>query len=244
MKRFLRPAEDEVHIRSIAVAGDAPQAELYERLLSPAERVRSGRLLSLQARKLFLAGRCFLRQVLGGYLGIGPECLDLALSEQGKPYLVDESGPGAGLAFNLSHSGELILLAVTSGRQVGIDLERMAGDPPFREMARIAFSPREQEQLFSLPVYLQPAAFYRCWTRKEALMKARGSGFTLPSNCFDVSLLPEDPPALLGWHNLSEKQPIWQLFDLAVPPGYCAALAVEGPDPVQLFFRPTCQMTH
>jgi len=239
MKRFTWPAEDEVHIRSTAVAGDAPQAELYERLLSPAERVRAGRLLNLQARKLFLAGRCFLRQVLGSYLGIGPECLDLALSEQGKPYLVDESGPGAGLAFNLSHSGELILLAVTSGRQVGIDLERMAGDPPFREMARLAFSPREQEQLFSLPVHLQPAAFYRCWTRKEAFLKARGSGFSLPSNSFDVSLLPEDPPALLGQRAPSTRQSVWQLFDIEVAAGYSAALAVAGPDPVQLLFPKT-----
>jgi 4'-phosphopantetheinyl transferase len=124
---------------------------------------------------------------------------------------------------------------VTFGRDVGIDLEEMAEDLPFREMARVAFSPREQSELFSLPRHLQRAAFYRCWTRKEACLKACGSGFSLPSNSFDVSLLPEDPPALLGRRNPSAKQSILQLFDIAVQPGYCAALAIAGPGPVQLY---------
>ena len=230
MMRFPWPAEGEVHIRSITVAADMLQTDQIECLLSPAEQARAKRLLNLQAKNLFVAGRGFLREVLGGYLGIGPDCLNLSVAEHGKPYLEGI----ASLAFNLAHSGEMILLAVTTGRNVGIDLEQMHEDLPLQEMSRFAFSRRERQDLFSLPLHQQSAAFYRCWTRKEAYLKACGSGFSRSGDSFDVSLVPEDPPALLAQRMPFEMQPIWQLFDIAVPPGYCSALAIEGAGPVHL----------
>ena len=165
-----------------------------------------------------------LREILGGYLGVQPEELHFAVGEQGKPYLCGNDR----LHFNLSHSGALFILAVSAEREVGIDIEQRRNDTPFPDMARLAFSPREQEQLFTLPGHLQRSAFYRCWTRKEAFMKACGMGFALQSNSFDISLFQETPVELISPDDLTH----WTLEDVAVPDGYCAALAVKRAKPI------------
>lgn len=165
-----------------------------------------------------------LREILGGYLGLEPDELHFVIGEQGKPYL---SG-NRRLQFNLSHSGTLFILAVAADRQVGIDVEQLLDDTLFPDMARLAFSPREQEQLFTLPDHKQRSAFYRCWTRKEAYMKACGMGFALQSNSFDINLLQKTPAVLISPDDLTH----WTLEDVAVPEGYCAALAVKGLAPL------------
>jgi 4'-phosphopantetheinyl transferase len=99
-------------------------------------------------------------------------------------------------------------------------------------MALRYFSVREQSELLSLPEDRHLAAFYRCWTRKEAYLKGCGSGFSQPCDSFDVSLLPGAPPALLQ-HRTSPYEPArWKIIDIPVPAGYCAALATEGETPV------------
>jgi len=233
MIRFPRPAEGEVHIRCIGLDAAELQVDRREGLLSQDERDRADRLLNPQARNQFVTGRVFLRQVISGYLGIGPENIELALSEHGKPHLKEGSASASGLAFNLAHSGELILLAVTAGQKVGIDLELVRDDLPLAEMSRLACSALERRELNSLPEHLRPAAFYRCWTRKEAFLKGSGYGFRLACDSFDVSLLPGSPPLLRNRRG-SDHRSIWQLFDIAVPERYCAALAVEYAGRVRL----------
>ena len=138
----------------------------------------------------------------------------------------------ATLSFNLSHAAGLAVLAVSLRREVGIDMERMTKDLPYRDIARMFFSAREKEELFSLPQQEQLAAFYRCWSRKEAYLKGCGRGFSETSDIFDVSLLPGDPPALIE-HRQSPGEPArWSLIDIPVPHGFCAALAVEGSSPI------------
>jgi len=218
------PADNEVQIRFTRLDREAAELARMERFLAPAELARAASLRNIQARDRFVAGRGFLRETLAAYLGVRPEDILLDVEEHGKPRLADGAGYEP-LSFNLSH-------AVARSRRVGIDMERMEENLPFREMARISFSPREREELFSLPPGEQLAAFYRCWTRKEAYLKGCGRGFSLLTDSFDVSLLPERPPLLLA-HRTSPGEPAgWSLMDIPVPHGYFATLAIEGDPPV------------
>lgn len=221
----------EVHILFAGLDREPSELARLERFLDPVERARADRLCDVGIRVRFVAGRGFLRETLAAHLDLQPEEIRLAEGEWGKPRLAEVVGYGS-LSFNLSHAGNLAVLAVTWERELGIDLEKIKEDLPFRQIARIFFSLREQEELFSLPLGEQPAAFYRCWTRKEAYLKGCGRGFAQPSNSFDVSLLPSHPPALLA-HRTSPDEPAgWSLIDVPVPPGYCATLAIEGESPV------------
>jgi 4'-phosphopantetheinyl transferase len=113
---------------------------------------------------------------------------------------------------------------------VGIDLERIRFDLAVLEIAERFFSRRELAMLRALPTELQREAFYRCWTRKEAYIKARGEGLSLPLDQFDVSLAPGEPAAVLGTQHDPSEASRWSLRELTPAPGYFAALAVEGHD--------------
>jgi 4'-phosphopantetheinyl transferase len=113
---------------------------------------------------------------------------------------------------------------------VGIDLERIRFDLAVVEIAERFFSRRELAMLRALPTELQREAFYRCWTRKEAYIKARGEGLSLPLDQFDVSLAPGEPAAILGTQHDPSEASRWSLRELTPAPGYFAALAVEGHD--------------
>ena len=231
MNRPAIPAAGEVQIWFTRLDRQSAELAQLERLLSPDELARADRLLDRFTRDRFVAGRGFLRATLAGYLGVQPADLRFAAGEHGKPWLVDEAA-SAPLRFNLSHADGRAILAVASDREVGVDLERVLDDLPFREMAQRFYSPRERTELFSLPEDRQLAAFFRCWTRKEAYLKGCGSGFSQPSDCFDVSLLPGHPPALLGHRAASGAASRWRIVDIPAPAGFCAALAVEGEVPV------------
>ncbi|KAF0221769.1 MAG: 4'-phosphopantetheinyl [Geobacteraceae bacterium] len=231
MNRVPTPAAGEVHIRFIHLDREPGELARLERFLSPDERIRAGRLRDRQARDRFVAGRGFLRETLAGCLGREPERLRLAVGEHGKPSLAGEEG-SKGLRFSLSHAEDLAILAVARDCEIGVDLERMRDNVPFRQMAQRFFSPRERDELFTLPPPLQLPAFFRCWTRKEAYLKGCGTGFSQPSDCFAVTLLPGHPPALME-HLTSPGEPArWRIVDIAVPDGCCAALAAEGETPV------------
>jgi 4'-phosphopantetheinyl transferase len=230
MSRPKLPAAGEVHLRFASLVWDLDGLAHFERLLGTDELLRAGRLRSREARDRFVAGRGLLRETLAACLGQDPAMVRLAMGEFGKPRLADRE-EGGGLRFNLSHSGDLCLVAVAVGREVGVDLELVRDDLPFREMAARFFSQRERDELFGLPEDEQLAAFYRGWTRKEAYLKGCGSGFSQPADACDVSLLPS-PAALLAHRTAPGEPAAWTITDLPVPPGYCAALAVAGVAPV------------
>jgi 4'-phosphopantetheinyl transferase len=228
MRRAEIPGADEVHIRFARLDGKECEQTELERYLTAGEIARADRLRIELARSRFVAGRAFLRETLSSYLGVTAEDILLGMGEWGKPHL---EGP-VPLCFNLSHAAGLAVLAVSLKREVGIDMERTAKDLPYREIAKMFFSPREKGELFTLPQQEQLAAFYRCWSRKEAYLKGCGRGFSECSDIFDVSLLPGEPPALIE-HRQSPGEPArWSIIDIPVPRGFCAALAVEGPPPV------------
>ena len=227
-----------VQLRLISLPGAVERLARLREYLSAEELQRGNRLLDREKRDRFLAGRAILREILAGYLGEEPGSIRLSEGEFGKPHLSDHLDADS-ITFNLSHAGDLLLVAVAAGSEVGVDLEQVRldlADLPYRTMAERYFSPREQEDLFSLPASEQIDAFYRCWTRKEAYLKGTGTGFSQPSNGFDMALLPDQPAALLAHRGAPAEVGKWSISDVQVPQGYCAAVAVEDAGEIKVSF--------
>lgn len=197
--------------------------EALARTLGNDERARASRYPREGDRRRFTVARGLLRTIVASYLGLAPSALQFAHGSHGKPVLV-----GPDLTFNLSHSGEVALFAIARGRRVGIDVEHVRADVAVESLARRFFSGHEVAMLESLERRRRPAAFYRAWTSKEAYLKARGVGLSLPLDAFDVSLLPGTAPELLTSREDPTEISRWTLMDLPVGPDYAAALAVEG----------------
>ncbi len=176
-------------------------------------------------RRRYLVGRGLLRTLLGRYLDVAPRKVQFCYAPAGKPYLVRQP-----LQFNLSHSGELLLIAVANGRALGIDVEQVRADFDVREVASHFFSPSEQRALATLAGASQIDAFFACWSRKEAYIKARGDGLSHPLDQFDVSLLPGEDARLIETRPDPAEARRWRLKALDAAEGYKAALAVEGAD--------------
>jgi 4'-phosphopantetheinyl transferase len=134
------------------------------------------------------------------------------------------------IQFNLSHSHGTALYAVSRGREVGVDLEFIRCDLEAEQIAERFFSHSENETLRALPLSLRTYAFFLCWTRKEAYIKARGEGLSLPLDQFDVSLIPGEPAALLSTRSYSDEALSWSLRNLSPASGYAAALATKARD--------------
>lgn len=221
------PTGREILVRLLPLEIAPPELERLKALLSREELGRGDRLLDPARRDRFFAGRGMLRELLGRCLGEEPRRVRISEGKTGKPYLPDHRGPDA-LRFNVSHSGEFLVVALALGHEVGIDIEEMRQDLSYEPMARRFFSPREREELFGLPQEEQLQAFYRCWTCKEAYLKATGSGFLHPSSAFDVTLLPGQPPALLAHRGSHRDVERWEIADVDVPAPYCAAVAYQS----------------
>lgn len=219
---------DDVHVWRIALEVGEPLLACLREILAEDERKRADRFHFEKDRRHFTAGRGALRVLLAGYLQRQPEQVRFAYSNYGKPQIADSDNRDH-LRFNLTHSHGLALLAVTRARDVGVDVERLRdmerdGEP----LAERFFSPREASVLRSLPPELRRDAFFNCWTRKEAYIKAHGMGLSLPLDQFDVTLHPDEPTALLATHHDPDEVQRWSLRSLHPGDGYVGALAVEG----------------
>jgi 4'-phosphopantetheinyl transferase len=218
---------DEVHVWRATLDQPASQIQNFRQKLAADEQARAQRFYFERDREHFIVARGVLRAIVGGYLKRAPEGLSFCYSSHGKPALSGESA-GDAIRFNVSHSHGVALYAVTRGREVGIDVERIRSNLAVAEIAERFFSRREVAMLRALPTEAQREAFFRCWTRKEACLKARGEGLSLPLDQIDVSLAPGKPDAVPGTQPDSSEASRWSLQELAPAPGYVAALAVEG----------------
>ncbi|HEV7906275.1 MAG TPA: 4'-phosphopantetheinyl transferase superfamily protein [Pyrinomonadaceae bacterium] len=219
---------DEVHVWRAVLMKTAPEVESFYELLAADERRRADNFHFQRDRAHFIVARGILRKILGLYVRRPPESLRFSYTPFGKPEL-HVAGDFETPRFNLTHAGAVALYAVTRGREIGIDVEYVRADMECEEIAGHLFSPREVETLRALPPHLRSRAFFNCWTRKEAYIKARGEGLSLPLDEFDVSLSPDEPASLL---NARDPQEVarWSLRELTLAPEYVAALAVEGRD--------------
>ena len=223
-------ATDEVHVWRISLEQPAPRVTLLQRFLAGEEVERAEAFRFLRDREHFVVARALLRIILGRYLFREPRELRFRYGPRGKPHLMGEGGgSGVEVRFNLSHSYGLALLAVTRGAQIGVDIERIHPDLAYERIADRFFSSEEVASLRTLPQNdIRRKAFFACWTRKEAYLKAIGEGLSCPLDRFTVSLGPWKPVALLcvdGSHEVASR---WALYELNPGPYYAAALAVEA----------------
>ncbi len=198
--------------------------------LSPDESERAARFRSARDRDRFIAGRGRLREMLGARLGSGPAALEFGYGVSGKPFLLNPACD-ARLSFNLAHSGDTAILAVSDGRRVGVDIEGLQALPRLEEVARSAFSEAERAALQQVPWALKVRAFYHCWTRREAYVKALGDGFPAAPDSFEVTVDPRMPARIITRRGRGDDQCTWTLVDLPVGRGFVAALVFEGGAP-------------
>ena len=218
MAQSLTPGE--VHVWRIDLEQPGSVLEKFRSMLETDELERAGRFHFEIHRSNFVVARGFLRYILSRYLETKPEGLKFSYGEYGKPALDGR------LHFNMSHSHRVALLAITEDRQIGVDVEHIRADFATEDIARRFFSPAEVESFNSLPQEEQVAAFFRCWTRKEAFIKATGRGLSQPLDKFDVTLAPGVAAALL-WVDEDDASR-WSMSDLDAGSDYAAALVVEG----------------
>ena len=221
--------QGEVHVWRASLNCTAAQVEILKHTLMTEELRRAERYRFQKDREHFIVARGLLRTILGCYLNTEPHQLRFCYGTHGKPALEVEPGEDT-ISFNLSHSHELALFAVSRGREVGIDLEYIQAHLADDRIAERFFSPREIELLRGLPKDVQREAFFIFWTRKEAFIKATGEGLSLPLNRFEVSLVPAKPIVLLSANGDHQETFRWSLQPLAAGSGYAAALCVEGHD--------------
>jgi 4'-phosphopantetheinyl transferase len=217
----------EVHVWRACLDLDSSSVEHLQHALSADELQRAARFHFPRDRRRFTVARGVLRDILGRYLGVPPSELGFRYSAYGKPALA-AGFDAVGVRFNISHSHEMALFAVTCGREIGVDIEYLGREIRGEEIAQHFFSAHECASLRALPAAAKHEAFFNCWTRKEAYIKAHGEGLSLPLNQFDVSLAPGEPAALLATRNDPREVQRWSLQALTPGPGYVAALAVEG----------------
>ena len=196
-------------------------------ILSTDELVRASRFRFHTDSDRFVAARSSLRTILARYLRTQPMELKFGLNPFGKPHLTGTQDE-LGLRFSLSHSHDMALLAVARNRDVGVDVEFRRADFATDEIAARFFSRSERNQLGAIAPEHKTEAFFNCWTRKEAYIKARGEGLSFPLDQFDVSFAPGVAPSLLGNRRDATEVSRWSFEDLSPAEGYAAALTVEG----------------
>lgn len=220
---------EELHVWLMELSLDEERIGRLSRVLNKHEMERADRFIPPRARQHFIAARGQLRTIIASYLSVEPHELDFSYGPHGKP---DLSYPEkTTIRFNLSHSGELGLLAINLHHSIGTDIEQQKANRDFLKLSERFFSIRERTDLKNVLPAMQREAFYACWTRKEAYLKAIGTGLATPLDSFDVTLVPDNPPELIG-HRIDPAEPRrWKLLEIPVPYGYRAAVATRWENP-------------
>lgn len=215
--------EGSVHVWRVELDLALRDWRAMARDLDPQERARAERFRFDEDRARFLGSHAALRRILALYEGCDPAEIRFCVGPHGRPELESSAG---GLRFNLSHSGELALVAVARGWQVGVDVERILPKPDLMQVARKFFSPSEVQALESVDAGRRLRALYACWTRKEAWLKAHGVGLGLPLACFSVDVDPdvERPSVSVKDGDLDKLE----LRSLALGEGYAGAVAAPA----------------
>jgi 4'-phosphopantetheinyl transferase len=211
----------EVHVWRASLETSNSVIQNLECVLSKDEVTQARRFHFEKDRRHWIVAHGILRILLSRYVNSDPSQLCFSSNTYGKPFLAFPSRTPP-LHFNLSHSAGLAIYAFSYTRQVGIDAEYTRTDIDYDSLAKASFSPKEQALLRSLPDNVKCDAFYNCWTRKEAFIKAMGKGFSVPTHKFSVTIIPGEPAALLESCEDPREITRWSLQDIT------PAVAVEG----------------
>ncbi|MEO7996646.1 MAG: 4'-phosphopantetheinyl transferase superfamily protein [Gemmatimonadaceae bacterium] len=221
-------SEGEAHVWTVSLSHRGPTESEWA-ILSSAESERARRFHYERHRDNFVLAHAALRQILAEYTLISPGQLEFVVGDAGKPAIAPSTNTHA-VEFNLSHSGDLALVAVTRGRAIGVDIEQWDDRVEFLELADHYFSPHERSALWALENVSMGVmqGFFQAWSRKEAYLKATGVGITKGLHHFDVALTPGEPAALIADRNDATAIERWRMNDLIVADRYSAAVVVAG----------------
>lgn len=227
-------ADEEVHIWRGFL--DLPESLIHNfmKLLSEDELIRANRFYFSKDKDRYIAARSMLRKILSFYLDIEPNAVRFRYSQHGKPSLhPDMDGlklpiQTSNLKFNLSHSNSIALVGITLNRQIGVDVEYTKHLPDADEIAGRFFSSQENLIYQELKQAQKQTAFYRCWTRKEAFIKAIGEGLSFPLGQFAVNFLPNEEPCIEHINGQKNQGRKWSLEAFKPDPKYIGAVAVKG----------------
>lgn len=220
---------DEVHLWLCFYAGITDQRllESYRDVISPDERAQEGKFYFARDRHRYLVTRALVRTVLSRYASVHPGAWQFASNAYGRPEIANPELSDAGLSFNISHTSGLIVLVVTKHRAVGVDVENLAERNASLELANHYFSPAEAIALARVPAHRQQHRFFEYWTLKEAYIKARGMGLSLPLDKFAFHF-PCDRRIAISIHpSLGDNPSRWQLWQFQPAPEYLMALCAE-----------------
>jgi 4'-phosphopantetheinyl transferase len=216
------PLPREVHLWQVPLGQREQEIARFEKLLTQDELERAGRFRFFRDRRRFVVARGVLRTLLRRYLQTADSQVAFEYESKGKPCLSGRGGP----FFNVSHSGELALIAFSASTPLGVDVELIREMDDASSIVKRFFSPAEIARWTSLPAGIRTRAFFDCWTRKEAYIKAVGEGLSLPLDQFEVAFGPGQTPQIrLGNGREAE---VWSLFDVPSTPDYAGALAIPG----------------
>ena len=227
MREDLKLTAGAVDVWQIVLSVHEDQIPCCRRLLSEVEIQRANRFHFEKDKNDFMVARSATRKILSQYLNTDPQELTFSYTARGKPEFAP-GFPGASIKFNLSHSRGFALLAVAQSLCVGIDIQFIDPELSVDGIATRFFSRTEINTLRTLSPIEKTKAFFDCWTRKEAYIKALGEGLSLQLDSFDVAFGPGVPAALLRADVSPQEPSRWSMYDIAVRRGYAAALVVEG----------------
>jgi 4'-phosphopantetheinyl transferase len=225
----VRPAVPLDHIDVWQICLDVPESDADpHNFLASDEMWRAERFHFARDRQRFVRCRSAAREILGRYLEVPPQNIRFIYETNGKPQITDDQNQRQ-LRFNISHSSGLAVMAVVSGRAIGVDVEKIKSNVEYLDLAKRFFSTNEYRKLSAMPTNRLARAFFACWTRKEAFIKACGEGLSFPLSEFSVSIDPDAPATLQDVRTDPGAAARWSLINLEPREGYIGALAVEGP---------------
>jgi 4'-phosphopantetheinyl transferase len=231
MERSCSLADNAVHIWYIMAPNElgSTLTARYLAFLSPEERIRHDRFMQEKDRRQFLLGKVLVRTILSSYLGGDPQAWTFTTNRFGKPVMADSPSP---MNFNLSHTEGLVACVLARNFEVGIDVENIERSANM-DIARRFFAPAEVAFLEKLPEERRPAAFFQFWTLKEAYVKARGQGLSMPLEQFAFCL--ENPPRITFEPAMRDDPAAWQFFLPTVPSAiHQVAVAAQCPQALKL----------
>ena len=217
-------SQGDVQVWRASLERTQAEREALWRFLAPGERARAERFRFDIHRHYYIVGRGLLRLLIGSYLSLPPTEIQFAYSRYDKPSLVNEPA----FCFNVSHSQGKLLIGFTWGMALGVDIEQVRTLDDMDAIARRFFSEAENLDYARVPAALRPEAFFNCWTRKEAFIKAVGEGLSFPLNEFDVTLRPGEKAVLRQVRGSVDEAARWSMRTLNPFSGYRGALVWQG----------------
>jgi 4'-phosphopantetheinyl transferase len=213
----------EVEVISVPLNAEPATVDELALCLSDGERLKASRFVFGRDRRRFVVARAWLRRMLGSRLGLQPEAVEFEYGPRGKPALSPQLTESQ-LRFNVSHSEDIAVYAFARGREVGIDVEAVRAIEDADAIVGRFFSAHEYRAYRTLDPRDKPLAFFNCWTRKEAFIKAIGDGLYHPLDSFDVSLAPGEPARILRVGDVPGESCGWHLETFSPAPGFVAAV--------------------